>query len=102
VEDTPLGTAGSVKNASDFLDEDFIVMSGDAICDFDLQEAIRAHKGQRRRGDHRPGQVESRLNTNRHLRRGGLYQTLRGKARLAAGLFRYRQHGDLYREKKSP
>ena len=34
VEDTPLGTAGSVKNAEEFLDETFIVISGDALTDF--------------------------------------------------------------------
>ncbi len=36
-EDTPLGTAGSVRAAADWLDgEDFLVVSGDAVCDFDL------------------------------------------------------------------
>src|SRR3954449_901611 len=29
VEDTPLGTAGSVKKAEEFLDETFVVISGD-------------------------------------------------------------------------
>lgn len=40
IEDSPLGTAGSVKNAAEFLDEDFIVISGDAITDINLTEAI--------------------------------------------------------------
>lgn len=35
-EDTPLGTAGGVKNARCYLDEDFVVVSGDAYTDFDL------------------------------------------------------------------
>lgn len=43
IEHTPLGTAGSVKNAENFLDETFIVISGDAITDIDLQEAIDFH-----------------------------------------------------------
>lgn len=44
VEEEPLGTAGCVKNCMDFLgDEDFLVISGDAACDFDLSELIRAH-----------------------------------------------------------
>lgn len=43
-EDVPLGTAGSVKNASSMLDEDFIVISGDALCDFDLTAACRFHR----------------------------------------------------------
>ncbi|GGF93053.1 sugar phosphate nucleotidyltransferase [Paenibacillus abyssi] len=42
-EDCPLGTAGSVKNAEEFLDETFIVISGDALTDFDLKKAIDFH-----------------------------------------------------------
>jgi mannose-1-phosphate guanylyltransferase/phosphomannomutase len=44
LEDTPLGTAGSVKNASSFLDETFLVISGDALTDFNLQQAIDFHR----------------------------------------------------------
>jgi len=43
VEKTPLGTAGSVKNAEDFLDEPFVVISGDALTDFDLSKAVKFH-----------------------------------------------------------
>jgi mannose-1-phosphate guanylyltransferase / phosphomannomutase len=43
-EVTPLGTAGSVKNAEKFLDETFLVISGDAFTDFDLSAAISFHK----------------------------------------------------------
>ncbi|WHH58874.1 sugar phosphate nucleotidyltransferase [Petroclostridium sp. X23] len=43
IEETPLGTAGSVKNAEEFLDDTFIVISGDALTDIDLEEAIRYH-----------------------------------------------------------
>ncbi|WP_409343192.1 sugar phosphate nucleotidyltransferase [Paenibacillus sp. MBLB4367] len=43
-ENSPLGTAGSVKNAEAFLDETFIVISGDALTDFDLSEAIAYHE----------------------------------------------------------
>lgn len=43
-EDTPLGTAGSVKNASSFLDETFIVISGDALTDCHLQRAAEFHR----------------------------------------------------------
>ena len=35
-ETTPLGTAGSVKQAEDFLDEPFVVVSGDALTDLNL------------------------------------------------------------------
>lgn len=43
-ETSPLGTAGSVKNAAEFLDETFIVISGDALTDFHLADAVRYHK----------------------------------------------------------
>ena len=43
IEKSPLGTAGSVKRAQDFLDERFIVLSGDGITDFDLSRALRFH-----------------------------------------------------------
>lgn len=45
VEDTPLGTAGSVKNAEDRLkDGTFLIVSGDALTDCDLTKAIEFHK----------------------------------------------------------
>lgn len=42
-EDIPLGTAGSVKNAEEFLDDTFIVISGDALTDIDLDKAVDFH-----------------------------------------------------------
>lgn len=47
IEEIPLGTAGSVKNAQEFLDETFIVISGDVLCDINLAEAIEFHKKKR-------------------------------------------------------
>lgn len=44
VEETPLGTAGSVKNAASFLDRTFMVISGDALTDFDLSRAMEFHR----------------------------------------------------------
>lgn len=38
------GTAGSVKNASDFLEDTFIIISGDVVTDFDLGKALEFHK----------------------------------------------------------
>lgn len=43
VEETPLGTAGSVKNAQKLLDDTFIVISGDALTDFDLTKVVDYH-----------------------------------------------------------
>ncbi|WP_089612235.1 sugar phosphate nucleotidyltransferase [Dehalobacterium formicoaceticum] len=44
IEETPLGTAGSVKNAQEFLDETFLVISGDALTDFDLNYIMSFHQ----------------------------------------------------------
>src|SRR6058998_1841262 len=44
VEESPLGTAGSVRLASDRLDETFLVISGDALCDIDLGELVAFHR----------------------------------------------------------
>lgn len=39
-----LGTAGGVKNCEWFLDDTFVVMSGDALTDVDLTDLLNAHK----------------------------------------------------------
>lgn len=44
IEDTPLGTAGSVANASCFIDNTFLIISGDALTDINISEAYEAHK----------------------------------------------------------
>ena len=45
VEEEPLGTAGAVKNCRDFYGgEDFLVISGDAACDFQLSRLMEEHK----------------------------------------------------------
>ena len=41
------GTAGSVRNAFTFLDERFIVISGDVLTDIDLQKAIDFHEAKK-------------------------------------------------------
>ena len=44
-EETPLGTAGSVKNAEDMLkDEPFLVISGDALTDINLTDLVKFHE----------------------------------------------------------
>ncbi len=42
-ESTPLGTAGSVRNAKDELDERFLVISGDVLTDIDLGTVLDFH-----------------------------------------------------------
>lgn len=44
IESTPLGTGGSVKNAEDFLNDTFIIISGDALTDIDVRRAAEYHK----------------------------------------------------------
>src|ERR687887_2808193 len=44
VEESPLGTAGSVRLASDRLDDTFLVISGDALCDIDLGALVAFHR----------------------------------------------------------
>ncbi|MEX2393862.1 MAG: sugar phosphate nucleotidyltransferase [Actinomycetota bacterium] len=44
-EETPLGTAGSVKNAEDELHDDtFVVISGDALTDINLTRLVEYHR----------------------------------------------------------
>ena len=43
-ETTPLGTAGSIKQAEEFLSDTFIVMSGDGLCDVDITKVLEFHK----------------------------------------------------------
>lgn len=47
IEEVPLGTAGSVKQAQELLDDTFIVISGDALTDIDLSAVINYHKAKR-------------------------------------------------------
>ncbi len=44
IEETPLGTAGSVRALADFLDDTFLVISGDALTDIDLASAVEFHR----------------------------------------------------------
>ena len=44
VEEVPAGTAGSVKLLEHYLDETFLVVSGDALTDMDLTSLIEFHK----------------------------------------------------------
>jgi mannose-1-phosphate guanylyltransferase/phosphomannomutase len=43
-EPVPLGTAGSVGNARAFLDETFLVISGDVLTDIDLAKVLAFHR----------------------------------------------------------
>ena len=44
VEETPLGTAGAVKNAESLLDGTFIVFNGDILTEINLTDMIKRHR----------------------------------------------------------
>ncbi len=44
VEDAPLGTAGSVRRLIGRLKDTFLIISGDALTDFDLRPAVEFHR----------------------------------------------------------
>ncbi len=44
VEESPAGTAGSVRLAAGRLDDTFLVISGDALCDVDLSRLVAFHR----------------------------------------------------------
>lgn len=47
IEDVPMGTAGSVKLAQHLLTDTFIIISGDAMTDIDLDAIVAYHKANR-------------------------------------------------------
>ncbi|HEY98468.1 MAG TPA: NDP-sugar synthase [Dehalococcoidia bacterium] len=44
IEEEPLGTAGAVKNAGEFLDNTFVVLNGDVFTDIDLADMLTFHR----------------------------------------------------------
>ena len=62
-EETPLGTAGSVRNAADELDDTFLVISGDVLTDIDLGAVVKAHQDAGRAG-HRSRSSGSRTRSS--------------------------------------
>lgn len=44
VEDNPLGTAGAVKNAEQYLDSTFVVLNGDVFTELDIADMLAFHR----------------------------------------------------------
>src|SRR3989344_6392768 len=44
VDNRPLGTAGSVKNAQKYFKKDFLIINGDTYLDIDYQQLIEFHR----------------------------------------------------------
>jgi mannose-1-phosphate guanylyltransferase len=47
IEDTPLGTAGAVKNTEKHLNETFVVLNGDIFTDLDITAMIAVHQARK-------------------------------------------------------
>ncbi len=47
IEESPLGTAGAVKNAKSYLDDLFFVFNGDILTDIDLRAMLSFHRGRK-------------------------------------------------------
>lgn len=47
ISNKPLSTAGQLKTAQEFVDDDFVCMYGDSIFDFNLQNMIKQHQKRR-------------------------------------------------------
>ena len=83
-EDSPLGTAGSVRNAADELDDTFLVISGDVLTDIDLTAFVKAHRDAGRGGidraeaGRRPGRVRHRHHAAPTARSSGSSRSPRG------------------------
>jgi NDP-sugar pyrophosphorylase family protein len=46
IEETPLGTAGAIKNVARYISGPFFVLNGDVLTSLDLQEMLALHKRQ--------------------------------------------------------
>ncbi len=95
-EETPLGTAGSVRNAMDQLDERFLVISGDVLTDIDLGRHRRLPRRAQGDGHHRPRpRREPARVRHRHHPRGRPHRALPREADLGPGVQRHHQHRHL-------
>ena len=92
-EESPLGTAGSVRNASAELDDTFLVISGDVLTDIDLTAFVDAHRAKRRarvdraQAGREPARVRHRHHATRRLDRA-----VPREADLGSGVLRHDQH----------
>ncbi len=47
IKKNPLGTAGVVKNAESYLDNTFVVLSGDIFAELDISDILTFHRHKR-------------------------------------------------------
>ena len=95
-EESPLGTAGSVRNARDELTERFLVISGDVLTDIDLTSVIEFHEKNQALATIAlsAGGEPARVRDRDHPR-GRQHRAVLGEARLGPGLQRHHQHRHL-------
>ena len=81
---------------ADQLDETFLVISGDALCDVDLDELVEFHREKGAAGHDRPqvGRQPARVRDRRH-RRGRPHRALPREAVVGPGLLGHDQHRHL-------
>ena len=94
-EETLLGTAGSVLNARDELDERFLVISGDVLTDIDLGAIADFHAERGALATIGLTLVENPRVRHRHHPRRRHHRALPGEADLGAGVQRHDQHRHL-------
>jgi len=92
VEETPAGTAGSIRLAKDLLDETFWSSAGRARR-FRPHQGHRLPQAARSDGDHRPQERgEPARVRRRHRRRRRSYSAVPGEAGVGAGVLRHGQY----------
>ncbi len=92
-EESPLGTAGSVRNAMDELDETFLVVAGDALTDVDLGAIMQAHRAADAFATIALKRVENPVDFGIVITRRGRHdRALPREAHMGRGLLRHDQH----------
>ncbi len=95
-EDSPLGTAGSVRNAADELDDTFLVISGDVLTDIDLTAFVKAHRDAGATASIALKHVENPLEFGIVITQAGRHhRALPREAHVGRGVLRHHQHRDL-------
>ena len=95
-EESPLGTAGSVRNAREQLTERFLVISGDVLTDIDLTSVIAFHEKNQALATIALSAVENPLEFGIVItREDGTHRALLGEAGLGPGVQRHHQHRHL-------
>ena len=92
-EEQPLGTAGSVRNAMDELDERFLVISGDVLTDIDLGQVVDFHDEHKALATIGLAAVENPLEFGIVItHEDGTHRALPREADVGPGVQRHHQH----------